>query len=71
MAKKAAKGKPMNAVKGRVRSGSTLVKGVRLDLSEGDHERLERCSRELGLTMASYARMAVLERLKADEAGGK
>jgi hypothetical protein len=65
------KGKPKNAVKSRAKSGSTLVKGVRLDLSEGDHECLERCSRELGLTMASYARMAVLERLKADEAGGK
>ncbi len=71
MAKKTVNDKSMNAVKGRVRSGSALVKGVRLDLSEVDHARLERCSRELGLTMASYARMAVLERLKADEARGK
>jgi hypothetical protein len=41
---------------------------VRLELSAGDHERLERCARERGLSKASYARMAVLERLKTDEA---
>jgi hypothetical protein len=63
MAKKSAKGgKPMNAVQ-EVR----LLKGVRLDLSPADHERLERYARARGLTMASYARMAVLELLKADE----
>jgi hypothetical protein len=43
---------------------------VRLDLSETDHERLERCARERGLNKASYARQAVLERIKADEARG-
>jgi hypothetical protein len=40
---------------------------VRLDLSETDHERLERCARERGLNKASYARQAVLERIKTDE----
>jgi uncharacterized membrane protein (UPF0136 family) len=55
MAKKTAKGgKP------------TLVKGVRLDLSPADHKKLEHTAREKGLTMASYARMVLLERLKAD-----
>lgn len=44
-----------------------LVKGVRLDLSPTDHERLERIARGRGLTMASYARMVLLERMKADE----
>jgi hypothetical protein len=44
-----------------------LVKGVRLDLAPGDHQRLERVARERGLTMASYARMVLLERLKADD----
>ncbi len=43
------------------------VKPVRLDLSSADHERLERCARARGLNLASYARMAVLERIKADE----
>jgi hypothetical protein len=43
------------------------VKGVRLDLNPADHERLERVSRERGVTMSSYARMVLLERLKADE----
>lgn len=68
MAKKSS-AKAMNAVKERKRLTPTLVKGVRLDLSEPDHERLERCARERGLTMASYARMAVLERMKSDEGG--
>ena len=67
MAKKSSNS--MNAVKGRKRRTATLVKGVRLDLTEADHERLERCARERGLTMASYARMAVLERIKTDEGG--
>jgi hypothetical protein len=43
------------------------VKPVRLDLSEADHERLERLARERGLNKASYARQAVLERMRADE----
>ena len=44
------------------------VRPVRLDLSETDHERLERLARERGLNKASYARQAVLERMRADEA---
>jgi len=40
---------------------------VRLDSSEPDHERLERCAKERGLNKASYARQAVLERIKAEE----
>jgi hypothetical protein len=40
---------------------------VRLDLPPADHERLERCARERGLSKSSYARQAVLERIKADE----
>jgi hypothetical protein len=48
-----------------------LVKPVRLDLTPTDHERLERQSRRRGLTMASYARMVILERLEADEASSK
>ena len=44
---------------------------VRLDRSESDHERLDRCTRERGLNKASSARQAVLERIKADESGGK
>jgi hypothetical protein len=43
------------------------VRPVRLDLTESDHERLERAAREKGLNKASYARMAVLDRLRADE----
>jgi hypothetical protein len=70
MAKKLAKGaKPMNAV-----LEERLVKGVRLDLSPADHKRLERRAKVRGLTMASYARMAVLDRLREEEAaegGGK
>jgi hypothetical protein len=43
------------------------AKPVRLDLSQSDHERLESCARAIGLNKSSYARMAVLERIKADE----
>ncbi len=45
-------------------------KAVRLDLLPVDHRRLEKAAREKGLNMASYARMAVLERIKADEGKG-
>jgi hypothetical protein len=62
--KNAAAGKPKSAA-----PGAKLVKGVRLDLSPADHKRLERIARERGLTMASYARMVLLERLKADDKG--
>jgi hypothetical protein len=50
-----------------------LVKGVRLDLSPADHKTLERRAKIRGLTMASYARMAVLDRLREEEAeeGGR
>jgi hypothetical protein len=66
MAKKTVKGaKQMNAVQEQ-----RLVKGVRLDLSPADHKRLERRARERGLTMASYARMAVLDRLRHEESEG-
>jgi hypothetical protein len=65
MAKIKAKAK-MNAVQ-----TEKAARPVRLDLSETDHERLERCARERGLNKASYARQAVLEKIKADEAGGK
>jgi hypothetical protein len=43
------------------------VKPVRLDLTVSDHERLEQLARERGLKKASYARQAVLERMRADE----
>jgi hypothetical protein len=48
-----------------------LVKPVRLDLTLTDHQRLERQAKRRGLTMASYARMVILERLEADEGGSK
>ncbi len=40
---------------------------VRLDLAPADHERLERCARERDLSMASYARQAVLVAIRGDE----
>jgi hypothetical protein len=66
MAKKTVRsGKPPAAAK-----DTRLVKGVRLDLSPADHERLERVARERGLTMSSYVRMKLLESIKADEVRG-
>jgi hypothetical protein len=64
---KAKKGTKMNAVA----QAEKTARPVRLDLSESDHQRLERLARERGLNKASYARQAVLERMKADESGGK
>jgi hypothetical protein len=46
-------------------------KPVRLDLSPVDFERLEVCAKRRGLTKASYARMAVLDLVRADEAEAK
>jgi hypothetical protein len=43
------------------------IKGVRLDLSPEDHARLQRCAKERGLNMASYARQAVLATIREDE----
>jgi len=53
---------------GRILTSKGL-KPVRLALSETDHKRLDRVARERGLNKASYARQAVLERLKSDEGG--
>jgi hypothetical protein len=60
------KGEPMNAV-----GAKRTVKGVRLDLSPADHKRLSKLAKERGLTMSSYARMALFERMKTDEEGRK
>jgi hypothetical protein len=59
---------------GKVQAMATVqekrpVKGVRLDLSPADHKRLSRLAKERGLTMASYARLALFERMKDDEGG--
>jgi hypothetical protein len=42
-------------------------KQVRLDLTLPDHQRLAAQARKRGLSNASYARQAVLERIEADE----
>ncbi len=50
-----------------LRSGTRVGKAVRLDLKPEDFERLEKQASKRGLNKASYARMAVLERLASDE----
>jgi hypothetical protein len=67
MAKKTAKGAAMNAAPAKEK----VAKGVRLDLTPADHKRLNKLARERGLTMSSYARMALFERMKDDEGGSK
>jgi hypothetical protein len=64
MAKKAAREKKVQAP---ATTGRRLGKAVRLDLSEKDHERLDRVATAKGLNMAAYSRMAILERLRKDE----
>jgi hypothetical protein len=44
-----------------------VIKPIRLGLPPADHKRLEKCARERGLNNASYARMAVLMQIEADE----
>jgi hypothetical protein len=48
-------------------SDDTDTKPVRLDLGLDDHERIERSARRLGLSKSAYVRMALFERLEADE----
>ena len=61
MAKKKAPAK-VNAV-----ADERETKPVRLDLSLSDHERIERSARRFGLSKSAYVRMALFERLEADE----
>ena len=44
---------------------------MRLDLRPSDHERLDKQARRRGLTLASYARMVILEKLDEEEGGSK
>lgn len=48
-----------------------VAKPVRLDLRPADHDRLERQASKRGLSMASFVRMLVLERLDAMESEGR
>jgi hypothetical protein len=43
------------------------MKPVRLELSGADHGRMARQADRWGLNYAGYVRMAVLERIEADE----
>jgi hypothetical protein len=40
---------------------------VRLDLTNADHDRLERIASVFGLSKSSYVRMKLLKAMKADE----
>jgi predicted transcriptional regulator len=48
-----------------------IKKPVRVDLLPADYKRLERQARKLDRSLSWYARMAIMERVKADEEGGK
>jgi hypothetical protein len=65
MAKKTGKAETMDATQTQEKRAE---KGVRLELSPADHRRLAKLAKEHGLTMASYARLALFERMKDDEA---
>lgn len=43
------------------------MKPIRLDVTPADYGRAEACAGERGLTLASYARMALLDFIKRDE----
>jgi hypothetical protein len=52
--------------KRRVVTTRTL-QAVRLDLSPTDHDRLEHCANERGVSMSAYASQAVLAMIQSDE----
>ena len=52
----------MNAV-----ADAKETKPVRLDLSLADHDRIEASASRFGLSKSAYVRMALFERLEADE----
>jgi hypothetical protein len=64
MAKKAA-GAKMSPTETPTRK--RIGKAVRLDLNAKDHARLERLATRKGLTMSSYVRLALFERMADDE----
>jgi hypothetical protein len=68
MAKRAAgvKKVPTTATPVRKRTGIA----VRLDLQPTDHERATRLAKERGLSLSSYARMALFKLMKEDETEG-
>ncbi len=55
------------ANKSRITQAQRAARPVRPDHSETDHESLILCAKERGLNKASYARQAVLEKIKSDE----
>lgn len=70
MAKKAAGRKMQTATAAppkRVRNGIA----VRLDLPPTEHERASRLAKEQGLSLASFARMALYRLMKEMEGGSK
>jgi hypothetical protein len=56
-------GKDVPEIRPKRRTG----KAVRLDLTERDHERLDRVARAKGLNMAALSRMAILDLLRKFE----
>lgn len=56
-----AEGKPWNG------SDPVTRKPIRLDVSPPDYDRAAICAEARGLTLSSYARMAVLDFIKRDE----
>ena len=69
MAKKATGANPVRATEAPKRTRKGIA--VRLELAPKDHERMGRLAERRGLTLASYARMIVLERMEQEEEGRK
>jgi hypothetical protein len=44
------------------------TKAIRLDMSPRDHERIEHVAKSLKVSKAAFARMAVMDRVRAEEA---
>jgi predicted HicB family RNase H-like nuclease len=68
MAKKATGAQKVDATATPSRKRTGIA--VRLELPPRDHERLAKLAGERGLSLSSYVRQALYERMKADEAAG-
>jgi predicted HicB family RNase H-like nuclease len=69
MARKTSGAKKVGATATATRKRTGIA--VRLELPAKDHERLSRLAKDRGLSLASYARQALYERMKDDEEGRK
>lgn len=63
---------PKKRTEAKVSATSTepITRHARIELPDGDYQRLKRAADRYHLSVAGYIRMAVVERIEADERKG-